>query len=341
MQCDLKYVKAYQDRYGKWHYYFRRRGHPPTKLRGQPGSDEFLTAYQEAKNARKDIVSPGKRQGTIGGIWDEYQASAEFAALAVTTRREMKYVLDGLAKKHGDRQLKALKRSHIMGWRDSMKKKPGAANKMLRSVRALLSYAILKEQLEVNPCDKIKLMKLGRHRAWSDDELKAFETKWPIGTLERMIFDLALYSGQRRADLAAMRRDQISAGSLSVIQGKTGAKMSIRVHRSLAASLGAFLPTHEAETIIAGPAGKSIHSFTMAAIFRTAKREAKVPEDCVLHGLRKTTARIMAEIGEKSSPITGHLTRAMQDEYERDASQKKMATAAIISWERASKRKKG
>ena len=37
----------------------------------------------------------------------------------------------------------------------------------------------------------------------------------------------------------------------------------------------------------------------------------------------------------KSTPVTGHMTRAMQDEYECDANQKKMGGAAILSWEEA------
>jgi hypothetical protein len=69
-----------------------------------------------------------------------------------------------------------------------------------------------------------------------------------------------------------------------------------------------------------------------------SKRAAGVPGDCVLHGLRKTTARILAELGVKSAPVTGHLTRAMQDEYERDANQKKMGSAAILSWQEATRK---
>jgi hypothetical protein len=40
----------------------------------------------------------------------------------------------------------------------------------------------------------------------------------------------------------------------------------------------------------------------------------------------------------KSTPVTGHVTRAMQDDYERDANQKKMGSAAIRSWQDAVKR---
>jgi hypothetical protein len=51
-----------------------------------------------------------------------------------------------------------------------------------------------------NPAFGIKPLKIGRIRAWTDDELTAFEDKWPLGTLERTGFALASYMAQRSGD---------------------------------------------------------------------------------------------------------------------------------------------
>jgi hypothetical protein len=48
MKCNLPFVKAYRDRHGKPRFYLRKRGMPRVALRGEPGSAEFLNAYQEA-----------------------------------------------------------------------------------------------------------------------------------------------------------------------------------------------------------------------------------------------------------------------------------------------------
>ena len=52
-----------------------------------------------------------------------------------------------------------------------------------------------------------------------------------------------------------------------------------------------------------------------------AIRSAGLPDDCVLHGLRKTTARILRELGVEASSMTGHLSAQMEREYARDAEQ--------------------
>lgn len=340
MQCDLPFVKAYADRHGRMRYYFRKKGSRAIALPGVPGSQEFLQAYQIARDAPKAApAAPGVSAGSFDALCREYVSSADFSQFAKSTRQEMGYVIETLRKEHADKPVARLARRHIADWKDALAAKPGAANKMLRTVKTLMTYAVLKEYRKDNPASGIKFMKLGRFRAWSDDELTAFEATWPMGTMERMIYDLALFTGQRRGDLPGMKRTQVHGPNLLLTQHKTGKDMVIRIHTHLAKSMAAYLPTHKAETIIAGPAGATITPHYMSALFRAASRKAGLPTDCVLHGLRKTTARILAELGEKSSPITGHLTRAMQDEYERDASQKKMGSAAILSWEKADRKR--
>jgi integrase len=340
MQCNLPFVQAYRDRHGKWRYYVRRKGRKPVPIKGEPGSPEFLAAYQEALQAPLPS-SPGIEAGTFEALHRDFLGSAEFSEFAEATRRELKYALAPLLTQHGPKRVAMLQRKHIQDWKDKLKTKPGACNKMLRAVKTILAYAMAKEYREDNPAAKIKLMKVGRHRAWTDEELRIFEAHWPVGTVERMIFDLAHYTGQRRSDLAKLRRDQIIGNNIRMTQGKTNVDLVIRIHENLAAALAIFLPAHKAETIIAGASGTALHPVTMAAIFRDACRVAGLPKACVLHGLRKTFARIMAELNQKSYPITGHKTRAMQEEYERDANQQKMGNAAILSWEKAARKRGG
>jgi hypothetical protein len=68
-----------------------------------------------------------------------------------------------------------------------------------------------------------------------------------------------------------------------------------------------------------------------------AIESAGLPDDCVLHGLRKTTARILHKLGVEASSMTGHLSAQMEREYARDADQVKMARDAIAKWSRLRK----
>jgi len=66
-----------------------------------------------------------------------------------------------------------------------------------------------------------------------------------------------------------------------------------------------------------------------------------LPEDCVLHGLRKTAARTLAEAGcsvHEIMSITGHKSITEVERYTREASQKKLATAAILKLEQNANR---
>jgi integrase len=83
--------------------------------------------------------------------------------------------------------------------------------------------------------------------------------------------------------------------------------------------------------------GKGFHPVHYGAWFADAIYDAGLPDDCVLHGLRKCAARKLAEAGCSESEIravTGHKTTRMVEEYTHDASKKQQASAAILKLER-------
>jgi integrase len=68
------------------------------------------------------------------------------------------------------------------------------------------------------------------------------------------------------------------------------------------------------------------------AWFADAIDATKLPDDCVLHGLRKTAAQRLADAGcttEEIKAVTGHTTNRMVDRYVKTANNKKRASAAI------------
>jgi hypothetical protein len=62
------------------------------------------------------------------------------------------------------------KRGLPPAWRDARNETPGMANMVVRVVRALLTYSVDNEYRKDNPAQCIKLFKLGKHRAWSDED---------------------------------------------------------------------------------------------------------------------------------------------------------------------------
>ena len=78
---------------------------------------------------------------------------------------------------------------------------------------------------------------------------------------------------------------------------------------------------------------KADGSDSLSMWFASAIDEAGLPDACVMHGLRKTAARMLAEVGcstHEIASITGHAALAEIERYTKAANQKKLATAAIL-----------
>ena len=58
----------------------------------------------------------------------------------------------------------------------------------------------------------------------------------PVGTVERLVFDLALYTGAARVDLAAIGRHKVGSGLLTFDRQKTGVTCNVPLTAELLAS---------------------------------------------------------------------------------------------------------
>lgn len=331
VKIDLQYVNYFRDRHGHDRVYFRRKG--VRIALPHPDSDEFLAAYKRAKGEPEPAAElmPANRPGSFGALCEAYRKSAEFSDLAESTRRELKYSIRALVAEHGGRRLIKITKADILSWKDALAKKPGACNKMLRTVKQLMTFAEDRGLRPDNVGKGIKLMKSKRWRSWTDEELLAFEAKWPLGSRERTGYALALYTGQRRGDLVTLKWSSIAGDAFRLKQQKTGKEMVIPIAPPLAEALAAVHPRRD-KGILTGDRGEALNPVYFGHIMADAIADAGLPQACVLHGLRKSTARILAELGVDSRPITGHQTRAMQDEYERDANQEKLARISMGKW---------
>src|SRR5262249_48381600 len=123
-------------------------------------------------------------------------------------------------------------------------------------------------------------------------------------------------------------------GEIRIVQGKTGEELWIPEHRELSAELGRGVAGHM--SLLTTSQGKAFDSVYFGAWFADAIEAAGLPEDCGLHGLRKTAARRLAEAGcseEQIRAITGHATRRMVVYYTKGANQRTLASAAILKLE--------
>ena len=269
-------------------------------------------------------------QGSFGALVRDYLDSAAFKQRAKGTQRIYRRIIEQLSREHGHKALHLLKRRHVRKMCDARAETPGAANNVLRMLKIVLNFAV-EEEFELNPAARIKELKGGEYRSWTDDELALFEKRWAPGTMQRRAFAIALYTGQRKSDQVAMTRGHRKNGYIRVVQQKTGEVLEIFEHPELTAELERGDQNHA--SLLTQSRGKAFEPIYYGAWFAEAIDDAGLPDDTVLHGLRKWAAGHLAEAGCSEGEImsiTGHRTSSMVAHYTKDASKKRQATAAII-----------
>jgi hypothetical protein len=92
---------------------------------------------------------------------------------------------------------------------------PGSALDTLKKLRILIRHAIDIGQLKHNPSLGIRWPKIKEIRAWTDQELAAFERRWPLGTKQRTPYALMLYLGTARVDAHRITWPQLDDGAAS------------------------------------------------------------------------------------------------------------------------------
>ncbi|HEY1887427.1 MAG TPA: tyrosine-type recombinase/integrase [Roseiarcus sp.] len=149
-----------------------------------------------------------------------------------------------------------------------------------------------------------------------------FEAHWPLGTKQRLAYDVLLWTGLRRSDAAGLGPKHIQDGVLTITTEKTNHTVTMPVMAPLAASIAATPRDSDAATFFARNDRDSFGHW-----FKTACIAAGVPGRA--HGLRKALAVKLAESGASPLEIGAILGNDMGAFYARKASRGKLAAAAF------------
>lgn len=329
----LPHVEQWRDRHGGRRYYFRIGKGPRTPL-PPPGTDGFLAAY----NAALGAAAPPARRGpsddydTISGLVSSYMRSTKYRSLRLTSRAGYLSRLNAIREQHGHRTVSAMTRERIVRMMDAYADRPGAAHAFLKMLRILIAHAIAINWLQVDPSAGIKRPKLGEVRSWTDEEIGAFEQRWPVGTKERLAFALFLCTGQRRSDIHRLTWAQVTDEAISFKQQKTGAEVRVPIMARLRPVLAKARRSRRHLTVLNTAFGRPFTVDGFGQWMRAAITQAGLPLACQPHGLRKATGRLLAEAGcsaHEIMAILGHRTLAEAERYTRDADRQGLAVSAI------------
>jgi integrase len=327
----LNYVHEYRSR-GRTYYYFRRRGFKKVALKGPPGSDEFMAAYQQALSVSepKPIGASRTKPGTVNACIVGYYTCLAFRGLAEGTQVMRRRILEKFRERHGDKRIATLEQKDVQRMANQMK--PGQARNWLKTMRHLLDFAVAEGFRADNPAHGFKLgkMKTKHHRPWTDAELEQYERAHPIGSKARLAFALGLYTIQRPGDVARMGPQHFRDGDFMVKQEKTGVQLTLPIRAELQTVLDATPSGHTLFLVTKSGGQYARVDFSMQ--FRAWCNQAGLPQDCVFHGLRATGCTKLADAGCSAHQIaawSGHMTLREVERYTKSADQKRLARSVL------------
>jgi enterobacteria phage integrase len=330
-KIKLKYVNEYIDRTGKLRRYFRKGGKQLGALEGEPGSEEFMTAYAAYLAEKPKAAKTTLHADSLGKLIIDFYGSRFFTDRKPSTRQLYKYALEPVAKEHGHRSASTMTAEHAEKIINKIgAKRPGMGNLTRAVMRRVMQFAVKTRLRKDNPFLGIDAFKVGEHHTWTDAELKKFEDKWRLGTRQRLAYALLLYTGQRVGDVTKMSRADVSDGLIHVVQQKTGADIWVPIHPELERAMKA--GPNKGLTLIGDPYGRPLKRAALSGLLRAAIKDAGLSTRCVAHGLRKAAMRRLAEADATANQIaavSGHKTLKEVERYTRAADQKKMARTAM------------
>ena len=191
-------------------YWYAWRGGP--RLRGDPGSPDFIASYNAAVEERRTPDT-----GRFRSLVVSYKAGGDFKALAATTKRKWSPWLDRIAEYFGPLRIAQFDRPEkirpvIRKWRSQWTDKPRTADYGLQVLSRVLSHAVELGKIAGNPCEGIKQL-------YSEDRREIIWTAADIATLKASCLpeiahavDLAACTGLRLSDLLALSWSHVRQG---------------------------------------------------------------------------------------------------------------------------------
>lgn len=326
------YVLRERSRHGRLTFYFRIGKGPRVRL-PSPGTPEFDAAYRKALLASEPAPKPAVGTDSLQWLIDRYRETKAYQDLAYATRRQRDNIFRGVIEKSGNARFRDITEADIEAGKEARADTPSQARNFLDAMRGLFRWAKRTRMVSVDPTASVenpKRPKTGGFEAWTEDDVLAFERRWPEGTKERVWLHVLLYTGLRRGDAVRLGRQHIRDGFATIKTEKS--RYMIEANIPIFPPLERTLeigPTGDLAFIV-GETGRPLKKETFGNMFRAACNAAGLKGKSA-HGVRKIGAQRAAEAGATVAELEslfGWTGGAMASLYTRNADRKRLARSA-------------
>lgn len=319
MQVKLRGVYRHRKKLadGTIRYYWTMRGIGPLKpLAGDellpfgPGTPAFMRAYHEA------VAAPARARvaGTFQEIITGYQKSAAWARLGPRTKSDYSRAIIIIEKKWAAAPLDVIEdpkvRRGLLDWRDAMATtSPRQADAIFAVLRIIIEWGRDRGILAHNHATRPKkVYRADRsEKLWLPPDIAAIREVAPPALL--LAFELALGTGQRKADLLRLPWTAYDGKRLRFRQGKRKRLVDMPVTQALRRVLDA--APKKATTILSHKdLPWTINDKGQAIYFDHLWRKAVLAagrDGLHFHDIRGTTCTQLAEAGATPSEIAAML----------------------------------
>ena len=209
------YLHKETNRHGKTVWYVRNKdvGGKRTRIHGEYGSVEFNRNYDNAVadlfNRPRLAVEPNETaakvfEGSLKWLWEEYKAKApDWREMKASTHKQRNNLMMHVLEANGNKKAAAIQKQHILDGLGRRAQKPSAARHFLTT---MFVWAVVQRILQADPTEGIKTPKPAKTEGfvtWSDADVRRYYKRWPLGTRERIMIDVYLFTGFRRGDAAS------------------------------------------------------------------------------------------------------------------------------------------
>lgn len=307
-RIPFKYCSRDVDRHGNERIYIRIPSMPKYRMissyldENGNVTQAFTEEYHRVlagDRGEKRVPLSRLEPSSVRWLVETYYQSKTFQSQSSSTQRDKMSVLNRYCSNVGEFPFKKLRKSDIEASQMKRKDTPGAADKLVKYLKALFNWAISAELATFNPANGVtKIHKSPGFHTWSEAELACYRAAYPIGSTARLAMELMLNLGVRRSDLVKLGWSNLINGRIEFTPKKGSEKntkhLSLPVTDELREVLTAI--THDQPTFLVTEYGKPFSGGGFGNKMRNWCNSVNLPQ-CSAHGLRKISATILAEAG--------------------------------------------
>lgn len=308
-------------------------------LPSDPHSPEFWAAVRQAQGLGADVQAD-----TFGAVIDLYLDFVRTSGtIGAGTLDQYERALRLARKAWGSLPAKGLRPVHVQALMDGLAATPGRANNFLSAMRALSTWARVRDHVEHSVTEGVKpYAKENGHKPWTPVQIETALAQL-TGPIRRGVV-LYLWTGMRGSDAVRMGWTDIDEGGFSYTSQKTDREVFCPIVPELEAEMATWQKRPGPFLFQEGGRADG-HRYTRKLFSKHfAEARDKIPElaGVTLHGLRCTAVIRLRRAGLSTGQIGDivGMSLPMIERYCRFADRKASGKAALLTLAEGTRRER-